>query len=1019
MIPSIRETSPAQAQYLAFIEALKNCGFEGDLRPDYANRTVLATDNSIYQVLPQGVIYPRNATDLVRVAELSNMKQFRDIVLSPRGGGTGTNGQSLTDGLIIDISKYMNRILEINVQERWVRVQTGVVKDQLNAALKPHGLFFAPELSTSNRATIGGMINTDASGQGSCLYGKTRDHVLSLSTVFLDGSEWTSQPLDEEDFVAVSQRQDRVGELHRVVNDIYKEHHAAIEAKFPKLNRCLTGYDLAHIRTADGQFDLNSVLCGSEGTLGFITEAKLNLLTIPKYSALVNVKYENFNAALRDAAELMTAGPTSIETVDSKVLNLAMGDIVWNTVADFFPPTAGKTIQGINLVEYTADDEETLQANIQALTNRLDARIDDESSPSIGYSVAWGSDAVAKIWGMRKKAVGLLGNAKGEARPIPFVEDTAVPPENLADFIMEFRALLDSHNLAYGMFGHVDAGVLHVRPAIDMKDPEQEKLVRAISDQVAALTQKYNGLLWGEHGKGVRSEYAPAFFGELYPQLQRIKAICDPRNQLNPGKIATPHEYLKLATVDGVRTRGQEDRKIPVQVWEGYSEGMHCNGNGACFNWDPNDAMCPSWKGTRERIHSPKGRSALVREWLKQLSDRGVDPLQESAAAKQQPFWSSLYTRTQNTLAKRRGEYDFSHEVMESMAGCLACKSCTAQCPIKVDVPSFRSKFMELYYSRYLRPLKDYFIGGLEYMIPTLAKVPWLYNALMKPAIFQKLTARVAGMVDSPLLTGISLDKQLAELGLNYAVAENIRNLSDDDKQRSVIVVQDAFTSFFETQVVIDALKLLKTLGFNPMLAPFKANGKPLHVHGFLKAFENTANNTAEFLNALSNTGITLIGIEPSMTLAYRSEYQKVLGDDAPKVLLLQEWLATKTDELSAQQSNFKGGDFKLLAHCTEKTNAAASMKDWGTVFTALGQRLSLVDVGCCGMAGTYGHEAQNVATSKKIYELSWSQVTHAPENEGKLMATGYSCRSQAKRLDNLQLPHPFQVLLQQLHSAG
>jgi FAD/FMN-containing dehydrogenase/Fe-S oxidoreductase len=1018
MIPSIRETSPVQAQYLAFIEALKNCGFEGDLCPDYANRTVLATDNSIYQVLPQGVVYPRNATDLVRVAELSNMKQFRDVVLSPRGGGTGTNGQSLTDGLIIDISKYMNRILEINVQERWVRVQAGVVKDQLNAALKPHGLFFAPELSTSNRATIGGMINTDASGQGSCLYGKTRDHVLSLSTVFLDGSEWTSHPLDEEDFVAVSQRQDRVGELHRVVNDIYKEHHAAIEAKFPKLNRCLTGYDLAHIRTSDGQFDLNSVLCGSEGTLGFITEAKLNLLTIPKFSALVNVKYENFNAALRDAAELMTAGPTSIETVDSKVLNLAMGDIVWNTVADFFPPTAGKTIQGINLVEYTADDEDTLQANIKALTDRLDVRADDHSSPSIGYSVAWGSDAVAKIWGMRKKAVGLLGNAKGEARPIPFVEDTAVPPENLADFIIEFRALLDSHNLAYGMFGHVDAGVLHVRPAIDMKDPEQEKLVRVISDQVAALTQKYNGLLWGEHGKGVRSEYAPAFFGELYPQLQRIKAICDPRNQLNPGKIATPHEYLKLATVDGVVTRGQEDRKIPVQVWEGYSEGMHCNGNGACFNWDPNDAMCPSWKGTRERIHSPKGRSALVREWLKQLSDRGIDPLQESAVVKQQPFWGSLYTRTKNTLAKRRGEYDFSHEVMESMAGCLACKSCTAQCPIKVDVPSFRSKFMELYYGRYLRPLKDYFIGGLEYMIPTLAKAPWLYNALMKPAIFQKVTARVAGMVDSPLLTGISLDKQLAQLGLNYAVAENIRNLSDDDKQRSVIVVQDAFTSFFETQVVIDALKLLKTLGFNPMLAPFKANGKPLHVHGFLKAFENTANNTAEFLNALSNTGITLIGIEPSMTLAYRSEYQKVLGDDAPKVLLLQEWLATRADELSAQQSNFKGGDFKLLAHCTEKTNAAASMKDWGAVFTALGQQLSLVDVGCCGMAGTYGHEANNVATSKKIYELSWSQVTHAPENQGRLMATGYSCRSQAKRLDNLQLPHPFQVLLQQLHSA-
>ncbi len=1016
MIPSIRETSPVQAQYLAFIEALKACGFEGDLNPDYANRTVLATDNSIYQVLPQGVLYPRNSTDLVRIAELSNLKQFRDIVLSPRGGGTGTNGQSLTDGLIVDISKHMNKILEINPQERWVRVQSGVVKDQLNAALKPYGLFFAPELSTSNRATIGGMINTDASGQGSCLYGKTRDHVLSLTTVFMDGSEWSSHPLEEEEFNAVSQRQDRVGIIHRVVNDIHKEHKDAIEAKFPKLNRCLTGYDLAHIRTEDDRFDLNSILCGSEGTLGFISEAKLNLLQIPKCSALINVKYENFNAALRDATELMKAGPTSIETVDSKVLNLAMNDIVWNTVADFFPPTEGKTIQGINLVEYTADDEDTLKANLKQLTDQLDERGSDAAS--IGYSVAWGSDAVSKIWGMRKKAVGLLGNAEGEARPIPFVEDTAVPPENLADFIMEFREVLDSHNLAYGMFGHVDAGVLHVRPAIDMKDPEQEKMVRVISDKVTALTQKYNGLLWGEHGKGVRSEYAPAFFGDLYPQLQRIKATCDPRNQLNPGKIATPDARLELVKVDEVVTRGQEDRKIPVQVWEGYSEGMYCNGNGACYNWNPDDAMCPSWKGTRQRIHSPKGRASLIREWLKQMSERGINPVTESANVKQQSFLGTLYARTKNTLAKRNGEYDFSHEVMESMAGCLACKSCVGQCPIKVDVPSFRSKFMELYYSRYLRPLKDYFIGGLEFMIPTLARVPWLYNGMMKPKFMQALMARIAGMVDSPLLTGINLDSQLQSLGIRYAVAENIRSLSKADKAHAVIIVQDAFTSYFDTEVVLDALNLLKQLGFVPLLAPYKANGKPLHVHGFLKAFEKTANNTAEFLNTLSNTGIPLIGIEPSMTLAYRSEYQKLLGDEAPEVNLLQEWLAQQTDQLTSQQERFNSGTFKLLAHCTEKTNAAASMKDWGAVFNSLGQTLEMVDVGCCGMAGTYGHERDNAQTSKRIYDQSWAKVVNAPENQGKLMATGYSCRSQAKRIDALKLPHPFQVLLQQLNQS-
>src|SRR5690606_32836311 len=268
---------------LSFIDALRQSGFRGDVNPDYANRTVLATDNSIYQVLPQGVVYPRDSDDLVKLATLSQQAQFRTIVLSPRGGGTGTNGQSLTDGLVVDTSRYMNRIIEINVEERWARVQCGVVKDQLNAAIKPHGLFFAPELSTSNRATIGGTINTDASGQGSCGYGKTRDHVPALHTVFLDGNEWASSPLSDEEFAAVCERQDRVGQVHRVLHDIQREHGDLIAEKFPRLNRCLTGYDLAHIRDEQGRFNLNNILCGSEGTLGFITEAKLNLLVTPKY----------------------------------------------------------------------------------------------------------------------------------------------------------------------------------------------------------------------------------------------------------------------------------------------------------------------------------------------------------------------------------------------------------------------------------------------------------------------------------------------------------------------------------------------------------------------------------------------------------------------------------------------------------------------------------------------------------------------------------------------------------------
>ncbi len=1016
MIPRIDQTSAVQALYLSFIDRLKTSGFTGDLNPDYATRTVLATDNSIYQVLPQGVIYPKSNADLSLVAKLSQLPEFNSIILSPRGGGTGTNGQSLTDGLVVDTSKYMNTILEINVQERWARVQCGVVKDQLNAAIKPYGLFFAPELSTSNRATIGGMINTDASGQGSCRYGKTRDHVLELKTVLLDGSEWTSSAITDEELEKISARTDRVGKVHQLVDAIQRGHSDLIAAKFPKLNRCLTGYDLAHIRDERGRFNLNNILCGSEGTLGFIVEAKINLLQMPKFSALINVNYRDFNAALRDATQLMKAEPTSIETVDSKVLNLAMKDIVWHSVAEFFPePASGEKIQGINLVEYTAYDEAELNSAVKKFTDLLDADASKGNNIRISYSTAWGNESVNKIWGMRKKAVGLLGGAAGEARPIPFVEDTAIPPENLADFIVEFRQLLDENNLAYGMFGHVDAGVLHVRPAIDMKDPVQEKLVRTISDKVAELTQKYNGLLWGEHGKGVRSEYAPKFFGELYPQLQRIKAEFDPYNQLNPGKIATPASTIELLKIDEVPTRGQTDRKIPVKVWEAYSEGMHCNGNGLCYNWNPNDAMCPSWKGTRNRIHSPKGRASLMREWLKQLSDRGFNALDESKKVKQTNFLFSLPARISNTLGKRNGEYDFSHEVHESMMGCLACKSCAGQCPIKVDVPEFRSKFLELYYSRYLRPLKDYFIGGLEFMIPTLARVPWLYNALMKPAFMQKFMAKIAGMVDSPLLSSVNLQTELNKLGIKWATLENIAQLNPEQKSKAVIFVQDAFTSYFETPVVVDSLKALQALGIIPLVAPFRPNGKPLQVHGFLKAFAKAADTNATLLNGLASSGISLVGLDPAMTLTYRGEYQKILGANAPKVQLVQEWLAAQTELLANQKERFHAGDYLLLAHCTEKTNAVSSVKDWQTVFSRLGQSLKVIETGCCGMSGTYGHEAVNVETSKKIYQLSWSDLVNNPANSGKLTATGYSCRSQAKRIDKVTLPHPLQILLAQL----
>ncbi|WP_277964837.1 D-2-hydroxyglutarate dehydrogenase YdiJ [Pseudomonas sp. RIT-To-2] len=1004
MIAHLTGTAPATL-YPDFLDALRSAGFRGQMSTDYGTRTVLATDNSIYQRLPQAAVFPLDADDVARVATLMAEPRFQAVKLTPRGGGTGTNGQSLTDGIVVDLSRHMNGILEINVQERWVRVQAGVVKDQLNKALKPHGLFFAPELSTSNRATVGGMINTDASGQGSCTYGKTRDHVLELHSVLLGGQRLHSLPLNEAELAQACAQPGRAGEVYRVARTIEETQGELIERTFPKLNRCLTGYDLAHLRDEQGRFNLNSVLCGAEGSLGYVVEAKLNVLPIPTYQVVVNVRYSSFMDALRDANALLAHKPLSIETVDSKVLLLAMKDIVWHAVAEYFPEDPTRPTLGINLVEFAGDDPAEVNARVVAFVEHLQA---DTSIERLGHTLAEGAAAVNRVYTMRKRSVGLLGNVEGEVRPQPFVEDTAVPPEQLADYIADFRALLDSHGLAYGMFGHVDAGVLHVRPALDMKDPAHAALVKPISDAVAALTQRYGGLLWGEHGKGLRSEYVPAYFGELYPTLQALKGAFDPHNQLNPGKICTPPGSAEgLIKVNEAPMRGDYDRQIDERVWQSFGSAVHCNGNGACYNFDPDDAMCPSWKATRERQHSPKGRASLIREWLRLQGAANVDVL---AAARGKAAWvKGLPSRLRNNLARRRGQQDFSHEVYDAMAGCLACKSCAGQCPIKVNVPEFRSRFLELYHGRYQRPLRDYLIGSLEFTLPYLAHAPGLYNAVMGSRLVGRLLEGQAGMVDSPLISRYNLQATLTRCKVQVASLPALRELTLAQRERSVVLVQDAFTRYFETPLLASFIELAHRLGFRVFLAPYSANGKPLHVQGFLGAFAKAAIRNATQLKALADCGVALVGLDPAMTLVYRQEYQKVPGlEDCPKVALPQEWLVDVLPEQAARSN----GSFRLMAHCTEKTNVPASTRQWEQVFGRLGLSLSTEATGCCGMSGTYGHEARNQATSRTIFEQSWAGKL---DKEGEALATGYSCRSQVKRMADKQLRHPLEVVLQQL----
>ncbi|CAJ0557561.1 unnamed protein product, partial [Mesorhabditis spiculigera] len=791
--------------------------------------------------------------------------------------------------------------------------------------------------------------------------------------MLLGGYSLHSKPLNDGELQRFIAAPGIVGQVHRCVTDIHTEHRELIDKTFPKLNRCLTGYDLAHIRDERGLVNLNNILCGSEGSLGFVVEAKLTVLPIPKFSTLINVSYASFMEALRDARALMALKPLSIETVDSKVLGLAMQDIVWHDVAEYFPPNPSRPTLGINLIEFSGDDAYALEATVNDFLAHLSS---DKSVERIGHTLAKGAQAISCVYSMRKRAVGLLGNVKGEIRPQPFVEDTAVPPENLADFITEFRALLDSHNLQYGMFGHVDAGVLHVRPALDMKDPIQASLVRSVSDGVAELTQKYGGLLWGEHGKGVRSEYAPKFFGKLYPVLQQLKTAFDPYNQLNPGKIATPlNSNEQLLKIDEVPMRGEYDRQIDERVWQSFESAVHCNGNGACYNFDPNDAMCPSWKATRERVHSPKGRASLIREWLRIQGNAGIDALKVAQHAKDGSTVVSLLRKLKTSFQSRGIEDDFSHQVFDAMSGCLACKSCAGQCPVKVNVPEFRSRFLELYHTRYFRPLKDYLIGSLEFTVPYFARVPWFYNALMSAKPVSLFLKKYGGMVDSPLLSNISLAEALKKAKVKIATSETLSSLTDSERKRSVILVQDAFTRYFETQVVSDWIELISKIGYHIYLAPFSPNGKPLQVLGFLGAFEKTARKSSAKLSELGKFGIPLVGLDPAMTLVYRQEYSKLSAENAcPMVFLPQEWLA-KIFEVGSPVINNRAASqapYLLMAHCTEKTNTPASTALWQTVFEKFGMKLTVLATGCCGMSGTYGHESKNYDTSKKNI---WSVV--------------------------------------------
>ena len=1008
MLPKLNREHQISHVVKEFIVALQASRYTGEVDHSAGTCLVHAIDNSAYQVTPQVVLFPKHQDDLIAIFQLAKQPTFHEVHFTAKGGGVTTNGQCLSNGIIIDCSKYLNHIVQLNLQEGWVRVEPGVVLDQLQAFLKPHGYFFPITIAPSTRCTLGGMTNTNSCGQGSMFYGRMSDHILSIKSVFTNGHVFESSAVGVDELDKLKAQTNIVSEVYRQVDEVVTRYEKQIAEHCPDLPRTVTGYNLGQVvldkdtglspgsrikpgiaQSKNRVLDLNRIIAGSEGTLTVVSELKLRITKIPVCRQLVVIQYTNFQQGLEDALVLNAAKPESIETVDGVILALAKTDLVYPHVSQYVE-TPHKQCDGITLIQFVGEDEAIVNKQIKQLETLLQ---ENPSSQRIVHHVVMDQQHIDYLWHLRKSSVGLLGKTQGRRKPMSGMEDTMVPPMRLAAYITAFRGLLDDAGLEYGMFGHVDAGCMHVRPKLDLSNPDDEALYHSLSDKAATLAKQYDGIMWGEHGKGMRCEYMPDIFGEdLFKALCKIKKAFDPYAQLNRGKIAVPSGDPKdLITSDMPSKRGHFDRQVSDELREEYDLAMSCNGNGACFNYDEYDQMCPSYKVTRDRRHSPKGRATLIREWVRLLS---LSKSQKTSV-KQQPKTESK---------------DYSKDVYDAMAGCLGCKACATQCPVNVDVPSVKSRFLELYHTRYRRSWRDKVIANTEYSIAKQAKLPRVTNFVLNRRLTHWMLKKAFKLVDAPLLSTPTLHQLCCRYGIRqYNVDDIISAETKGQTNKAVVLIQDWVTRFYEADIVVAYYQFLTKLGFKVYLLKWFPNGKPLHVKGYLQKFGKFAQHNITILSKIQAVGVPMVGIDPSITLTYRDEYAEY-GDI--EVHLIQEWLAQQ--DLSPVQINSPNQTVTLLMHCTEKTHHVNTTRSWQTVFSCLGLKLNIAQTGCCGMAGTYGHELEHQVNSRRLFEMSWEKYL---SQNGILLASGYSCRSQVQRLRGKKLLHPVVYLTNILHS--
>jgi FAD/FMN-containing dehydrogenase/Fe-S oxidoreductase len=967
---------------------------DGELHYDMKLRILYATDASAYRQIPMAVAIPKTEKDL---KTLILFAKEEGISLIPRTAGTSLAGQVVGEGIVVDVSVHFNQILEVNPEEKTVWVQAGVIRDELNRHLKKHNLFFAPETSTANRAMVGGMVGNNSCGSNSVAYGSTREHLLEVKALLSDASEVSFKSLTSKDLEQKKQQKNLEGKLYRDIFKILsdKENQEEIIKEFPKpsIPRRNTGYALdLLLQTAPfnskpensetiisefENFNFSKLIAGSEGTLAFMTAIKLNLLPLPpKEKALICVHFESVDAALRGNLIALKYKPQASELMDKYILDCTKENKE-QAQNRFFVKGDPAAILVIDLA----------RENPQELENAIQNMIEELKNANLGehFPIVKGAD-MKRVWTLRKAGLGLLANIKGDAKAVAVIEDTAVDVEDLPNYIRDFNLILKKYDLYCVHYAHAGSGELHLRPILNLKTEEGNKMFRIIAQEIAELVKKYRGSLSGEHGDGrLRGEFIPFMIGEKnYQLIQEVKRIFDPNNIFNPQKIVeTPSMNSSLRYAPNQKTPDFETI-FSFEKQGGILRAAElCNGSGDCRKTElAGGTMCPSYMATRREQDTTRARANILREML--------------------------------TQSKKKNPFDHS-EIKEVMDLCLSCKACKSECPSNVDVAKLKAEFLQQYYKSNGVPFRTRQIANFTKSQKIASLAPTISNSLINSS----LAKRIMGFSTKrpmPKLQKTTLRKWWKKEGNKLSTRS--------ENSRKVYLFCDEFTNFNDTHIGIAAVKLLTKLGYEVLMCEHRESGRTYLSKGLVSEAKVIANENIAIFKDLISEKTPLLGIEPSTILTFRDEYldlaevqyQESSQEIAKNTFLIDEFIAQEIEKGNISKAQFTDEKKEILlhGHCHQKALSSVSftekMLDFPKNYT-----LKTIPSGCCGMAGSFGYEKEHYEVSMKIGELVLFPAVRQAENETLIAALGTSCRHQIKDGTGRKSLHPIEILFRAL----